>query len=108
MRRDLDNARWFRNQVEAADNWEVLAPVQLQTVCIRHLPEDRQGNLLSGEALDTHTLGWVERINASGAAFMSPSVLDGRWMVRVSIGVESTTRDHVKRLWQLIQDAVIA
>ena len=105
LRRDLENAQWFAQQVDAADGWEVLAPVTLQTVCIRHRPTDDSGNALRGDALDDHTLAWVERINASGAAFMSPSQLDGRWMVRVSIGVEETTRDHVKRLWRLIQQA---
>ena len=105
LRRDLENARWFREQVEAAENWEVVAPVELQTVCIRHVPFDSSGAPLSGEYLDVHTLAWVEKINASGDAFMSPSVLDGRWMVRVSIGVETTTREHVARLWQLIRDA---
>jgi aromatic-L-amino-acid decarboxylase len=34
---------------------------------------------------------------------MSPSILEGRWMVRVSIGVEATTRAHVEALWQLLQ-----
>jgi len=106
LRRDLDNAQWFKAQVETADNWEVLAPVQLQTVCIRHIPLDAQNKPLNGEALDQHTLAWVNRINASGAAFLSPSVLDGRWMARVSIGVEGTTREHVERLWQLLQDSV--
>ncbi len=106
LRRDLDNAQWFRDQVEATDDWEVLAPVQLQTVCIRHLPQDAQNKPLSGDALDQHTLGWVERINTSGAAFLSPSVLDGRWMARVSIGVEDTSREHVEQLWQLLQDSV--
>jgi aromatic-L-amino-acid decarboxylase len=105
LRRDLENARWFRDQVEAAENWEVVAPVELQTVCIRHVPVDSSGVPLSGDALDAHTLGWLEKINASGKAFMSPSVLDGRWIVRVSIGVEGTTREHVARLWQLIRDA---
>ena len=108
LRRDLENARWFRDQVEAAEGWEVVAPVPLQTVCIRHVPLDEAGQPLSGEALDAHTLGWVERINASGAAFMSPSQLDGRWMVRVSIGVEGTTREHVARLWELIQQSAAA
>jgi aromatic-L-amino-acid decarboxylase len=105
LRRDLENARWFRDQVEAAENWEVVAPVELQTVCIRHVPVDSSGVPLPGDALDAHTLGWLEKINASGKAFMSPSVLDGRWIVRVSIGVEGTTREHVARLWQLIRDA---
>lgn len=106
LRRDLDNAQWFQEQVEAADDWELLAPVDLQTVCIRHVPKDEQGECVRGEELDQHTLDWVGRINASGVAFMSPSVLDGRWMVRVSIGVEATTREHLERLWELLQNSV--
>ena len=98
LRRDLDNARWFADQVAAQENWQVLAPVNLQTVCIRHQPPG-----LSGEALDEHTLRWVNAINQSGEAFMSPSQLEGRWMVRVSIGVEATTRRHLDKLWQMIQ-----
>jgi aromatic-L-amino-acid decarboxylase len=98
LRRDLDNARWFAEQVSATPDWYVLAPVTLQTVCIRHQPVG-----LEDEALDRHTLAWVGEINQSGAAFMSPSILDGRWMVRISIGVEATTREHVKALWEIIQ-----
>ncbi len=98
LRRDLDNARWLASQVEQKEHWRVLAPVNLQTVCIRHEPPG-----LSGDALDRHTRTWVDAINRSGEAFMSPSQLDGRWMVRVSIGVEATTREHVEKLWALIQ-----
>lgn len=98
LRRDLDNAQWFAEQVARQEHWQVLAPVKLQTVCIRHQPPG-----LSGEALDQHTLGWVNAINQSGQAFMSPSQLDGRWMVRVSIGVEASTRAHLEKLWNLIR-----
>ncbi|MGB1256362.1 MAG: pyridoxal phosphate-dependent decarboxylase family protein [Thiolinea sp.] len=108
LRRDLENARWFKNQIETTADWEVLAPVDLQTICIRHVPKDANGTPLSGEALDKHTLDWVNRVNSSGEAFMSPSMLDGRWMVRISIGVENTEREHVKRLWELLQKAVAA
>ncbi|MEJ2532284.1 MAG: pyridoxal-dependent decarboxylase [Halioglobus sp.] len=108
LRRDLDNAQWFRRQVEATVGWAVLAPVPLQTVCIRHTPMDAGGRPLQGEALDAHTLDWVGRVNASGEAFLTPSLLDGRWMARVSIGVESTQREHVTRLWQILQDSVLS
>jgi len=101
LRRDLDNARWFAAEVDKGIHWRVLAPVNLQTVCIRHEPPG-----LVGEALDRHTLAWVNAINQSGQAFMSPSQLDGRWMVRVSIGVEATTRDHLEKLWRLLQTQV--
>ena len=99
LRRDLDNAKWFAQQVEEAADWQVLTPVNLQTVCVRHQPAG-----LEGEALDAHTLAWVNSINQSGKAFLTPSQLDNRWMVRVSIGVEATTREHVKKLWTLMQD----
>ena len=43
LRRDLENARWLAEQIEAAAEWEVLAPVQLQTLCIRHRPAGWRG-----------------------------------------------------------------
>ena len=102
LRRDLDNAQWFKQQIESMSGWEVLAPVDLQTVCIRHTPKGDDGKLLSGDALDQYTLNWVDKINSSGEAFMSASVLDEQWMVRVSIGVESTEREHLEKLLKLL------
>jgi len=107
IRRDLDNAQWFKQQIEAKQDWEVLAPVDLQTICIRHTPNDSNGVPLEGEALDQHTLAWVDKINSSGEAFMSPSILDGHWMVRVSVGVEGTERAHLERLIGLLGRATV-
>jgi aromatic-L-amino-acid decarboxylase len=98
LRRDLQNARWLEGQVEADPDWRILAPVALQTLCIRHEPAG-----LAGEALDRHTLGWAERVNASGAAYVTPAMLDGRWMVRVSVGSLTTERAHVATLWDLLR-----
>jgi len=98
IRRDLENAKWFAEQVEATADWSVLAPVPLQTVCVRHEPPG-----LTGDALDRHTLDWVERVNRSGEAYLTPAVLDGRWMVRVSIGAADTEREDVAALWALMR-----
>ncbi|MCL6526847.1 MAG: aspartate aminotransferase family protein [Thermaceae bacterium] len=100
LRRDLENARWLEAQVRATPGWKVLAPVPLQTVCVRFEPPG-----LSGEALDQHTLDWVNRVNRSGQAFITPAMLRGRWMARVSIGAEPTERHHVEALWQLMRQA---
>jgi aromatic-L-amino-acid decarboxylase len=100
LRRDLENARWFAAQVEAAPQWRVLAPVTLQTVCLRHEPPG-----LDADALDAHTLAWAGAVNDSGRAFVTPAVLDGRWMVRVSIGAEATERPDVEQLWALLRRA---
>jgi aromatic-L-amino-acid decarboxylase len=98
LRRDLANAQWFAEQVRNTPGWRVLAPVPLQTVCVRHEPAG-----LEGEALDKHTLDWVERVNKSGGAYLTPAILDGRWMVRVSIGSVLTERHHVDALWDLMR-----
>jgi aromatic-L-amino-acid decarboxylase len=98
LRRDLDNARWLAAEVARAPGWRLLAPVPLQTLCVRHEPPG-----LEGEALDRHTLAWAERINRSGAGYLTPATLDGRWLVRVSIGALTTERAHVLALWQTMQ-----
>lgn len=98
LRRDLENAKHLESLVSAARNWRVLAPVPLQTVCVRHEPPG-----VTGEALDKHTLAWVDRVNRSGGAYLTPAILDGRWMVRVSIGSLSTERRHIDALWALLR-----
>ncbi len=102
LRRDIGNAQWLAAQVDATPNWKRVAPAPLQTVCVRHEPAG-----LSGDALDTHTLAWVRRINESGKAYLTPAMLDGRWMVRVSIGAEATERNHVEELWTLLQEQAV-
>ena len=104
LRRDLENARWLEGQIRATPGWRVLAPVPLQTLCVRHEPSG-----MSGEDLDRHTQGWANRINRSGAAYLTPAILDGRWMVRVSVGAIPTEREHVAALWaQMRNEAEVA
>jgi aromatic-L-amino-acid/L-tryptophan decarboxylase len=98
LRRDMDNAQWLAEQVRRTPGWRVLAPVLLQTVCLRY---EREG--LSAEAIDSHTQAWVARVNQSGKAYLTPAILDGRWMVRVSIGAEATEREHVAAVWELLR-----
>jgi aromatic-L-amino-acid decarboxylase len=100
LRRDLDHARWLDAEIRATPDWRVLNPVVLQTLCVRHEPPG-----LDAAALDAHTQAWVSRLNQSGAAYLTPAVLDGRWMVRVSIGALPTERPHVEALWRDMQDA---
>ena len=85
LRRDLANAQWLAKTVSERAGWQVLAPVHLQTVCMRHHPPG-----VDGDALDRHTQDWAARLNRSGVAYVTPAILEGRWMVRVSVGAECT------------------
>jgi aromatic-L-amino-acid/L-tryptophan decarboxylase len=100
LRRDMANARWLADKVAATPGWRVVAPVPLQTVCVRHEPAG-----LEGDALDGHTINWVDAINRSGAAYLTPAVLDGRWMARVSIGALATEEADIVAVWAAMQEA---
>jgi len=102
LRRDLALAQSLATEVAAAstNGWRLVAPTPLQTVCVRHEPPG-----LVGDALDTHTLAWVERVNASGAAYLTPAVLGGRWMARVSLGALDTGPADVRAVWTAMRNA---
>lgn len=98
IRRDLSNAQWLAEQVDAARDWKRMAPVPLQTVCIRHVPEG-----MDDAALDAHNLQLAQRLNASGTAYVTPAVVKGVQLIRVSIGAEPTERQHVEQLWAALR-----
>ena len=99
LRRDLENARWLADQVRATAG--LAGPESGRAAdAVRAA---RAGRARRDEALDRHTLAWCDRINRSGAAYLTPALLDGRWMVRVSIGAIATERQHVEELWHAMQ-----
>ena len=101
IRRDLSNAAWLAEQVDNTEGWQLVVPLQLQTVCVRHDP----GGLSAAE-LDQHTRRWVGTLNASGSAYLTAAQLEDGWMARVSIGVEGTEREHVESMWRLMNATV--
>jgi aromatic-L-amino-acid decarboxylase len=74
--------------------------VPLQTICIRHRVPG-----LDEAGTAVHNLDIARRINEGGRAYLTPSVLKGTQMLRVSIGAETTERRHVEALWELLQVA---
>jgi aromatic-L-amino-acid decarboxylase len=104
LRRDLAHAQWFKQQIEATPDWQLMAPVLLQTVCIRHVPPAIAHD---EAALTRHNQAIARQINQSGRAYLTPSLLKGSQMLRVSIGSEGTEQQHVAALWQQLQDCAL-
>jgi aromatic-L-amino-acid decarboxylase len=96
IRRDLANAQWLAGEIARDPSWEIVAPVVLQTVCVRHVAGD-DANLAIARAL-----------NDRGRAYLTPSVLDGRQILRISIGSERTERAHVAALWDELRAVATA
>jgi len=99
LRRDLANAQWFKEQIDAATDWERVAPVPLQTIAIRHRPK----TLVTEAEIDQHNRELARRLNERGRVYLTPSILKGKQIIRVSIGAETTEREHVVELWQELQ-----
>ncbi len=100
LRRDMANARDLAATVAVTPGWRVVAPVSLQTVCVVHEPPG-----LLGDALNAHTRAWAEAVNRSGAAYLTPATIGGRWMVRVSVGALATEAADVAAAWRAMRTA---
>ena len=96
VRRHVSATRDFATWVEADPNFELAAPPSLTVVCFHH------------PAGDDFNLHLMERINATGKAYMSHAVLDGRVALRMSIGQRRTELRHVEAAWALIRDEAAA
>ncbi len=104
IRRDLANARWLADEVDRTPGWERLAPVPLQTVCVRHVP----GGATDEKLLQAHNLAIAARVNEGGRAYVTPSVLAGKQMIRVSVGATATERKDVEAVWRELREAADA
>ena len=91
VREDIRLARWLTGQVETHPDLELVAPTTFSLVSFRHRGGDEETSRLAGG------------INSSGWAYVTPSILDDRPFIRVSIGQTSTQARHVHRLWDLIK-----
>lgn len=89
-------ARW----VEGEPGWELAAPVPFSLVCFRYAPPGRPE-----EELEALNAAVMDRVNASGEAFLSHTKLGGRYVIRLAIGNVRTERRHVRRAWELLREA---
>lgn len=100
IREHIHLARRFEQEIEATDHWLVAAPVPFSTVCLRYAPAG-----VEAATLDGWNAAIVERVNASGEAFLSHTKLRGRYVIRIAIGNVRTEWRHVERTWVLLQGA---
>jgi len=98
LRRHVELAKGFAARVDADDRFVLAAPPQLNLVCLRVADDDP----LAGDA---ETGRVMSAVNESGRALLSHTRVDGRFVIRVSIGQTHTEQEHVDGLWGLLDAA---
>jgi aromatic-L-amino-acid decarboxylase len=99
VREHLRLARLFKEWIEAAPDFEILAPVRFGLVCFRF-------NDGRGEAeLTKFNKALMDRLNASGKIGLTHTVLGGKFSLRLVVGARTTEERHVRRAWELIRAA---
>ncbi|HCJ85259.1 MAG TPA: hypothetical protein DHV80_01785 [Acidimicrobiaceae bacterium] len=78
------------DRLTADPRFEIVAPHPFALVCFR---------CTEGDAATTNL---IDAVNATGTVAWTGSELDGRPMIRVSIGQRATEERHVDALWALI------
>jgi aromatic-L-amino-acid decarboxylase len=86
-------AELFEGWVDAEPGWDVRAPRHFSLVCFR------------SEGTDEKNEAILERVNASGEAFLSHTRLGGDYVLRLAVGNERTTKADVKRAWEALKAA---
>ena len=57
-----------------------------------------------GAVLDAANARLLERVNATGEAFLSHTRAKGRYAIRLAVGNIRTREEHVRRAWELLQE----
>ena len=91
IRSHVEMAKTLASWIEADDRFELAAPVPLSLVCFRLRGSDDENRRL------------MDRINESGVAFLSHTVLNGRFVIRYALGSIRTTMEDLKLVWSRIQ-----
>jgi aromatic-L-amino-acid/L-tryptophan decarboxylase len=96
LREQIRLANLLASWIKKDNRFELAAPVSMGVVCFRFLGGDkRQIDKLNSEI--------VERINASGRAYLTQTKLRGRTVMRIGLGNVLTTEEHLRKAWELIR-----
>jgi aromatic-L-amino-acid decarboxylase len=119
IRDHLRLAKLFADWVREDKHFELSAPVVMGVVCFRFVGGDtevgsarhagrtlQRGVPTDESNIDKLNSEVVERINASGRAYLTQTKLRGRTVMRIGLGNILTTERHLRNVWEMIQKTV--
>jgi aromatic-L-amino-acid decarboxylase len=87
IREQVAMVRDLRDRIAADLRFEICAPSELTVICFRLRGADEPNRRL------------LEDLNRAGDFYLSNTVLNGRFVLRIAVGNMGTTRETLARLW---------
>lgn len=100
IERQINLTRYFAARIDETKDFKRVCEVETAVCCFRFLPEAAQG--LDTAAQDALQRELQQRIERSGEAWISTTVLKGRRALRVNINSFLTEQRHIDDLLELI------
>ncbi len=94
IREHVRLAQDLAREIDGDPRFERTAPTPFSVVCFRYKGSDEENRRIQ------------DRVNATGDIFLSGTVLNGRFTLRLAIGNQATTAAHVARAWELVRAQV--
>jgi aromatic-L-amino-acid decarboxylase len=99
IRQHILFASRLKELIENEEDFEIAAPVVINVVCFRYLRD-----AYTGEQLNELNEKLNHRLNDSGKLYLSHTVLNGKYTLRMVTGQTNVTLEHVEKAWILIRD----
>ena len=94
----IELAQEFAKWIDDEKDFERMAPVPFSTVCFRYNPGNK-----TEEELNVLNEKLLEKINSSGKIFLSHTKLNGKFVIRLTIGSIRHERRHIEEAWEVIK-----
>lgn len=99
IREHIRIASSLSEMISKEKDFEILAPVIISVVCFRYRPEGYTGDELNAinEKLN-------HKLNDSGRIYLSHTMLNGKYTLRMVTAQTNVTMDHVEKAWLQIKE----
>lgn len=99
IRHHLKLAAGLKDKISHNEDFELLAPVPLNTLCFRYRPP----HFSDEEKLNELNEQLLNAVNKTGKLFITHTKLGGKFTLRMVIGNTNVQQRHVDGAWNLIQ-----
>lgn len=97
LRTHINFAQWFESKVKGDSRFELLLPRSLNVVVFRAICTDNP---------DKFNEKLIENMNSTGNMYLTHTMVNDKYSIRMVIGNTRVTQKHVEQSWQQISNTV--